>query len=299
MLFRSDPGSFVEYGSLAVAAQRRRRSIDDLMKNTPADGMVTGVARINGHLFDDEKARCAVLAYDYTVLAGTQGMKNHEKKDRLIDLATRLRLPVVVFTEGGGGRPGDVDWPSPAGLNIWTFHHFGRLSGLVPLVGITPTPAPLVFEKGSQKQTLAWKDDVVAWTKHVAGSARISKSELVFVGYCVVAPEYNWDDYKDVDVKGKTILMLVNDPPVPDPLDDSALDASVFGGRAMTYYGRWTYKYEIAAQKGAAGALIVHETIPAGYGFNVIQGKTGEQFDLVTPDKNMGRAAIEIGRAHV
>ncbi len=131
-----DPGSFVEYGSLAVAAQRRRRTMEDLMKNTPADGMVTGVARINGHLFDDDKSRCAVLAYDYTVLAGTQGMKNHEKKDRLIDLATRLRLPVVVFTEGGGGRPGDVDWPSPAGLNIWTFHHFGRLSGLVPLVGI-------------------------------------------------------------------------------------------------------------------------------------------------------------------
>jgi pyruvate carboxylase len=114
-----DPGSFVEYGSLTVATQGRRRSIEDLVKNTPADGMVTGVARVNGHLFEDEKARCAVLAYDYTVLAGTQGMKNHEKKDRLIDLATRLRLPVVIFTEGGGGRPGDVDWPSPAGLNIW------------------------------------------------------------------------------------------------------------------------------------------------------------------------------------
>ncbi|HXG17848.1 MAG TPA: carboxyl transferase domain-containing protein [Methylomirabilota bacterium] len=131
-----DPGSFIEYGALAVAAQRRRRSLEDLIKNTPADGMVTGIARVNGHLFDDDKARCAVLAYDYTVLAGTQGMKNHEKKDRLIDVATRLRLPVIIFTEGGGGRPGDVDWPSPAGLNIWTFHHFGRLSGLVPLVGI-------------------------------------------------------------------------------------------------------------------------------------------------------------------
>ena len=131
-----DPDSFVEYGSLAVAAQRQRRSLEDLMKNTPADGMVTGIGRINGHLFDDEKARCAVLAYDYTVLAGTQGMRNHEKKDRLIALAHQLRLPVVVFTEGGGGRPGDVDWPSPAGLNILTFHNFGRLSGLVPLVGI-------------------------------------------------------------------------------------------------------------------------------------------------------------------
>lgn len=131
-----DPDSFVEYGSLAVAAQRQRRSLEDLMKNTPADGMVTGIGRINGHLFADEQARCAVLAYDYTVLAGTQGMRNHEKKDRLIALAHQLRLPVVIFTEGGGGRPGDVDWPSPAGLNILTFHNFGRLSGLVPLVGI-------------------------------------------------------------------------------------------------------------------------------------------------------------------
>lgn len=131
-----DPNSFVEYGSLAVAAQRQRRSMEDLIKNTPADGMVTGIGRINGHLFADEKSRCAVLGYDYTVLAGTQGMRNHEKKDRLIALAEQLRLPVVVLTEGGGGRPGDVDWPSPAGLNIMTFHNFGRLSGLVPLVGI-------------------------------------------------------------------------------------------------------------------------------------------------------------------
>jgi Zn-dependent M28 family amino/carboxypeptidase len=163
----------------------------------------------------------------------------------------------------------------------------------VPLVGITPTPAPLTFKKGGQTQTLKWKDDVVAWTKHVADSAALQDSELVFVGYGVVAPEFDWDDYKGVDVKGKTIVMLVNDPPVPDPANAQALDANTFGGKAMTYYGRWTYKYEMAAQKGAAGALIVHETGPAGYGFNVVQGKTGEQFDLVTPDKNMGRAAVE------
>jgi Zn-dependent M28 family amino/carboxypeptidase len=163
----------------------------------------------------------------------------------------------------------------------------------VPLVGITPTPAPLVFKKGARTQTLKWKDDVVAWTKHVAPSASIEDSELVFVGYGVVAPEFNWDDYKGLDVKGKTIVMLVNDPPVPDPGKPDELDPKTFGGKAMTYYGRWTYKYETAAQKGAAGALIVHETGPAGYGFNVVQGKTGEQFDLVTPDKNMGRAAIE------
>ena len=163
----------------------------------------------------------------------------------------------------------------------------------VPLVGITPAAAPLVFTKGAQHQTLTWKDDVVAWTKHVADSASLKDSELVFVGYGVVAPEFDWDDYKGVDVKGKTIVMLVNDPPVPDPANAEELDAKTFGGKAMTYYGRWTYKYEMAAQRGAAGALLIHETGPAGYGFNVVQGKTGEQFDLVTPDKNMGRAAIE------
>src|SRR5262252_2339929 len=163
----------------------------------------------------------------------------------------------------------------------------------VPLVGITPKPAPLVFTKDGHHQTLKWKDDVVAWTKHVAPSASISNSDVVFVGYGVVAPEFNWDDYKGVDVKGKTVVMLINDPPVPDATKPEELDPKTFGGKAMTYYGRWTYKYEIAAQKGAAAVLIVHETDPAGYGFNVVQGKTGEQFDLVTPDKNMTRPSIE------
>ena len=163
----------------------------------------------------------------------------------------------------------------------------------VPLVGITPAPAPLVFEQAGRRQTLRWKDDVVAWTKHVADSASINRSELVFVGYGIVAPEFNWDDYKGVDVKGKTLVMLVNDPPVADATNASELDPHVFGGKAMTYYGRWTYKYEIGAQKGAAGVLIVHETVPAGYPFEVVQAKTTEQFDLVTPDKNMGRVNVE------
>ncbi|HYM22984.1 MAG TPA: M28 family peptidase, partial [Vicinamibacterales bacterium] len=163
----------------------------------------------------------------------------------------------------------------------------------VPLVGITAEPAPLVFKKGKQETTLKWKDDVVAWTKHVDAHASIKNSELVFVGYGVVAPEYNWDDYKGMDVTGKTLVMLVNDPPVPDPNNPNDLDPKTFGGKAMTYYGRWTYKYEIAAEKHAAGVLIVHETGPAGYPFEVVQSKVTEQFDLVTPDKNMGRAAIE------
>jgi Zn-dependent M28 family amino/carboxypeptidase len=163
----------------------------------------------------------------------------------------------------------------------------------VPLVGITPAPSPLVFKKDNEQTTLKWKDDVVAWTKHVADSAALDDSDMVFVGYGTVAPEYSWDDYKGVDVRGKTLVMLVNDPPVPDPSNPSELDAKTFGGRAMTYYGRWTYKFEIGAEKGAAGVLLIHETGPAGYPFDVVQSKTAEQFDLVTPDKNMGRVAIE------
>jgi len=156
----------------------------------------------------------------------------------------------------------------------------------VPLVGITPQGAPaLVLSRGSRKQTLKWRDDFVAWTKHVAPEARLENSELVFVGYGVEAPEFGWDDYKGMDVAGKTVVMLVNDPPLAD--------STQFGGRAMTYYGRWTYKYEQGMKHKAAGVLIVHETGPAGYPFAVVQGKTGEQFDLVTPDKNLGRSSIE------
>ena len=115
----------------------------------------------------------------------------------------------------------------------------------------------------------------------------------MFAGYGVTAPEFNWDDFKDVDVKGKTILVLVNDPQIPSASDPSQLDPSIFNGKAMTYYGRWTYKFEEGARRGAAGILIVHETGPAGYPFAVVQGNLGERFDLVTPDKNMGRASIE------
>ena len=131
-----DPGSFVEYGALAVAAQTRRRSSDDLVRNTPADGMVTGLATVNAAHFGPEASRCVVLAYDYTVLAGTQGWRNHHKKDRLLELAHRLKLPVVLFAEGGGGRPGDTDMPIVAGLNNHTFSRFAALSGKVPVVGI-------------------------------------------------------------------------------------------------------------------------------------------------------------------
>ena len=124
-----DEGSFSEYGALAVAAQRSRRSEDDLQRNTPADGMVTGLGRING-------VDAAVLAYDATVLAGTQGFRNHQKTDRLLGLALKHRLPVVLFAEGGGGRPGDTDMPIVAGLHVPTFASFARLNGQVPVLGI-------------------------------------------------------------------------------------------------------------------------------------------------------------------
>jgi len=131
-----DPGSFIEYGALALAAQRRRRALEDLQRMSPADGLVAGIGSVNGALFADEKSRCMVLAYDYTVFAGTQGMMNHKKKDRMLQLAEQWRLPVVLFAEGGGGRPGDTDSMGVAGLDIPTFATFARLSGLVPLVGI-------------------------------------------------------------------------------------------------------------------------------------------------------------------
>ena len=131
-----DPGTFVEYGPLVIAAQRRRRPVEELIERTPADGLVAGIGRVNGHLFDEPRSRCVVMAYDYTVLAGTQGIQNHRKKDRLFELASQLRLPVVFFTEGGGGRPGDTDGTTVAGLDCWAFNYWGRLSGLVPLVGI-------------------------------------------------------------------------------------------------------------------------------------------------------------------
>jgi acetyl-CoA carboxylase carboxyltransferase component len=125
-----DPGSLVEYGPLVIAAQRRRRALDDLIANTPADGLVGGIGTVDGH-------PTAVCSYDYTVLAGTQGLQNHRKKDRLFEVAERQRLPMVFFTEGGGGRPGDTDGTGVAGLDCMAFHLFARLSGLVPLVGIT------------------------------------------------------------------------------------------------------------------------------------------------------------------
>jgi acetyl-CoA carboxylase carboxyltransferase component len=130
-----DPGSFVEYGRFAIAPQRARRPVEDLIARTPADGLVAGTASINGDLFGD-RSGCAVLAYDYTVLAGTQGVLGHRKKDRLFDLIERMRLPTVFFAEGGGGRPGDTDHPVVSALDVPAFALWAKLSGLVPRIAI-------------------------------------------------------------------------------------------------------------------------------------------------------------------
>jgi len=170
----------------------------------------------------------------------------------------------------------------------------GTFVQTVPLVGITADPdMTLTFKKEGRQRSLTLKDDFVAWSKHVVNSVELENSDVVFVGYGIKAPEHDWDDYKGVVVKGKTLVMLVGDPPIPDSTDPEKLDPNMFGGKAMTYYGRWTYKYEIGAELGAAGVILVHETGPAGYPFSVVQSFVGENFDLITPDKNMGRVKVE------
>lgn len=169
----------------------------------------------------------------------------------------------------------------------------GRYVQDVPLVGTTAIRSARLTA-GGKAMRMRFPDDYIANSRRFDSRVGINNSEVVFVGYGVVAPEYGWDDYKDVDVRGKTIVMLVNDPAIRDPADPSQLDASMFNGKAMTYYGRWSYKYEIATEKGAAAALIVHETGPAGYPYEVLSGgAAGESFDIDRADGNKDRVAIE------
>ena len=163
----------------------------------------------------------------------------------------------------------------------------------VPLVGLT-AEVTASLELGGRGLPLVGPAEYIASTRRVRDEVTVEDSELVFVGYGVVAPEYGWDDYKDVDVTGKTIVMLVNDPAIPLASDPTQLDPAMFNGRAMTYYGRWTYKYEIAAEKGAAAAIVIHETGPAGYPFEVLAAGWGqESFDIKSPDDNMSRVAVQ------
>ena len=197
-----DPGSFVEYGSLVIAAQRRRRSVDDLIEKTPADGLVGGMASINADLFGPEASRCVVVSYDFTVLAGTQGLNNHRKKDRLFTLAAQQRLPLVLFAEGGGGRPGDTDGVQFAGLDGPAFALYGRLSGLVPLIAIV---SGRCFAGNA---ALAGCSDVIIATRDanlgMAGPAMIEGG-----GLGVFAPEEIGP--MDVQVANGVVDVLVDD----------------------------------------------------------------------------------------
>ena len=163
----------------------------------------------------------------------------------------------------------------------------GSWTQRVDLIGYTSHPTATITA-GGKRIPLRFPDDYVANSRHDRSETKVDSSDIVFVGYGVVAPEYGWDDYKDVDVKGKTILMLVNDPAIPAPGaapgDTAAMDTTMFKGKAMTYYGRWTYKYEIATEKGAAAAIIIHETGPAGYPYAVVKlSNSNEQFDVPSP----------------
>jgi Zn-dependent M28 family amino/carboxypeptidase len=173
----------------------------------------------------------------------------------------------------------------------------GTFFQTVPLAGFQAKQVTGSFSAGAKTVALSFPNDFVAVSRRMAEEVKLGgDSDVVFVGYGVVAPEYGWDDYKGLDVRGKTLIMLINDPAVPDPKDPTKLDPASFRGPAMTYYGRWTYKYEIASEKGAAAAILVHETGPAGYPFEVVKGSwSRENFDIAGPagSQTQARVAVE------
>ncbi len=210
------------------------------------------------------------------------------------------RTKILASDEFEGRAPGSPGEEKTVAYLVSEFKKLGLQPGNpdgtyvqnVPLVGITSDPS-LTFKLDGQTIALENINEFVGPSSRVTPHIEAKDTDVVFVGYGVVAPEYGWDDYKGVDVRGKTVVMLINDPPVIDPATGQ-LDPKVFGGKAMTYYGRWTYKYEIAAAKGAAACLIVHETGPAAYPFAVIVGsRSRENFEISTPDKNAGHVAME------
>jgi Zn-dependent M28 family amino/carboxypeptidase len=210
------------------------------------------------------------------------------------------RTKIIASDEFEGRAPGTPGEEKTVNYLAAEFRQIGLAPGNpngtyfqdVPMLGIT-SRATAVFSAGSQTLTPAAGLDFIALSRRNQPTVTVRDSEMIFVGYGVVAPEFDWDDFKGVDVRGKTVVLLINDPPVLDPAT-GRLDERVFRGRAMTYYGRWTYKYEIASARGAAACLIVHETGPAGYPFAVLAAGSGrEAFDLDSPDQNAGRVAVE------
>lgn len=198
-------------------------------------------------------------------------------------------IEVLASDEFEGRAPGTAGEELTVEYLVGQFRQLGLAPGNpdgtyvqeVPLVGLTGTVAEASFLGGGEPVPMRGKEDFIALTTRPVPEVEVRDSELVFVGYGVVAPEYEWDDFKDVDVSGKTLLVLVNDPAIPDPADPAGLDPTMFRGREMTYYGRWTYKYEVAARKGAAAVFVIHETGPAGYPWAVPAAGWGrEQFEI-------------------
>ncbi|HTL79858.1 MAG TPA: hypothetical protein VL136_10670, partial [Candidatus Babeliales bacterium] len=246
------------------------------------------------------KISCLLLATFFCTAAALLG--NDELKERLQPALEAItpdgllaHIKVLASDEFEGRAPGSKGEELSVNYITDQFKKIGLKPGNpdgtymqeVPLAGIISEPQ-MSFVVGDKTMDLKYGDDFVASSARLQPEIKVEKSDLVFVGYGVVAPEYGWDDYKNVDVKGKTILMLINDPPIPDPKDPSKLDDKMFKGTAMTYYGRWTYKYEIAAKKGAAAAIIIHETEPAAYPWQVVRSSwSKENFELDNPNKNM------------
>ncbi|KAF0181275.1 MAG: biotin carboxylase [Caulobacteraceae bacterium] len=225
-----DPGTFVEYGALVIAAQRRRRSMDDLIANTPADGMITGLGAVNGTLFDETKSRTAVLAYDYTVLAGTQGHFNHKKTDRILAVAKSEALPVVWYCEGGGGRPGDVDAPGATGLDTHSFYSFAALSGLAPRIGIASG-------RCFAGNAVFWGcSDITIATKNV--SVGLGGPAMIEGGGLGV---YHPDEVGPID------MQTVNG--VVDIVADDEEDATKLAKRALGYFQGATREWSCADQR--------------------------------------------------
>jgi hypothetical protein len=207
------------------------------------------------------------------------------------DLIKHIQVLASDEFEGRGpGTPGEqktLDYlvREFKGIGLQPGNPNGTFFQNVPLVGITSDPSASLTA-GDKKLEVFLPRDLVLWSRHLEPEVQVNDTEVVFVGYGVVAPEYQWDDFKDMDVRGKTILILVSDPPLPDE--------KMFKGRAMTYYGRWTYKYEIASAKGAAAAIVIHETGPAGYPWAVVVGSnTRENMDLKSANANKDRVPVE------
>jgi Zn-dependent M28 family amino/carboxypeptidase len=207
----------------------------------------------------------------------------------------------VLASDGFEGRaPGTAGEDSTVAYLTAQFQALGLSPGNpdgsfvqnVELVGYTGT-ATASIRIGQQAVPMRPLVDYVAVSRHDSAQVRVQSSDLVFVGYGVQAPEYDWDDYKGLDVRGKTVLILVGDPPIPDPTDSTQLDSTIFRGKAMTYYGRWTYKYEKASELGAAAAIIIHQTGPAGYPWEVVSGSWGGENLDITGAGGGQRVAVE------